>query len=47
VLTDTAFVVWRDGYATGSFYESGRTAGGTISANLPPGEGRYCLVFSN
>jgi RNA polymerase subunit RPABC4/transcription elongation factor Spt4 len=47
VLTDTAFVAWRDGYSTGSYYESGKTAGSTISAALPSGAGHYYLVFSN
>jgi hypothetical protein len=47
VLTDTAFVAWRDGFSTGSYYESGRTASGTIRATLPSGAGHYYLVFSN
>jgi ribosomal protein L40E len=47
VLTDTAFVAWRDGFSTGSYYESGRTARGTIRATLPSGAGHYYLVFSN
>lgn len=47
LLTDTAFVAWRDGFATGSFYESGRTASSTIGAKLPSGAGHYYLVFSN
>lgn len=47
VLTDTAFVAWRDGYSTGSYYESGKTASSTISATLPSGAGHYYLVFSN
>jgi RNA polymerase subunit RPABC4/transcription elongation factor Spt4 len=47
LLTDTAFVAWRDGYSTGSFYESGRTASDNIGAKLPSGAGHYYLVFSN
>jgi hypothetical protein len=47
VLTDTAFVAWRDGFSTGSYYESGRTSGGAIRATLPSGAGHYYLVFSN
>ena len=47
VLTDTAFVAWREGFSTGSYYESGRTARGTIRATLPSGAGHYYLVFSN
>lgn len=47
VLTTSAFAIWRDGYTTGSFYESGRGARGTINAALPSGAGSYCLVFNN
>jgi hypothetical protein len=47
VLTDSAFVVWRNGYATGSRYESGRVSQGSIEATLPAGSGIYYLVFSN
>ena len=47
VLTDSAFVVWRNGYATGSRYESDRVAQGTINATLPGGSGIYYLVFNN
>jgi len=47
VLTETAFVAWRDGFSTGSYYESGRTAGGTVRAKIPSGAGHYYLVFSN
>jgi predicted nucleic acid-binding Zn ribbon protein len=47
VLTDSAFVVWRNGYATGARYESDRVAQGTIDAALPAGSGIYYLVFNN
>lgn len=47
VLTDSAFVVWRNGYTTGSRYESDRVPQGTINAPLPAGSGIYYLVFSN
>jgi ribosomal protein L40E len=47
VLTDSAFVVWRNGYATGSRYESDRVPQGTINATLPAGSGIYYLVFNN
>ena len=47
VLTETAFVAWRDGFSTSSYYESGRTGSGTIRATLPSGAGHYYLVFSN
>ena len=47
VLTDSAFVVWRNGYSTGARYESDRVVQGTIDAALPPGSGIYYLVFNN
>jgi hypothetical protein len=47
VLTDTAFTVWQNGYATSSLYESGRVAEGTVNGVLPAGAGVYYLVFSN
>jgi hypothetical protein len=47
VLTDSAFVVWRNGYATGSRYESGKVSQGSIDAALPAGSGIYYLVFNN
>lgn len=47
VLTDAAFTVWQNGYATSSLYESGRVAEGTVNGVLPAGAGVYYLVFSN
>jgi len=47
LLSDAAFVVWRNGYSAGSEYESGRVAQGNINAQLPAGTGIYYLVFSN
>lgn len=47
VLTDTAFTVWQNGYATSSIYESGKVAEGTVQAGVPAGAGIYYLVFSN
>ena len=47
VLTEAAFTVWQNGYATSSLYESGRVSEGTIHTDLPAGEGIYYLVFSN
>ncbi len=47
VLTDAAFAVWQNGYATSSLYESGRVAQGTLNQELPAGAGIYYLVFSN
>jgi hypothetical protein len=47
VLTDTAFTVWQNGYATSSIYESGKVPLGTVQAEIPAGAGIYYLVFSN
>jgi hypothetical protein len=47
VLTDSAFAVWQNGYATSSLYESGRVADGTLQTDIPAGAGVYYLVFSN
>jgi hypothetical protein len=47
VLTETAFTVWQNGYATSSLYESGKVAEGTVQADIPAGAGIYYLVFSN
>jgi len=47
VLSEPAFAVWQNGYATSSVYESGRVSQGTMQAELPPGEGVYYLIFSN
>ncbi len=47
VLTESAFAVWQNGYATSSIYESGRVGSGTIDAQLPSGAGVYYLVFNN
>jgi len=47
VLSEPAFAVWQNGYATSSVYESGRVSEGTMQAELPAGAGVYYLVFSN
>jgi hypothetical protein len=47
VLTEPAFTIWQNGYATASLYESGRVAEGSVHAELPPGAAIYYLVFSN
>lgn len=47
VLSEPAFTVWQNGYATSSVYESGRVAAGTVQADVPAGAGIYYLVFSN
>ena len=47
VLTDSAFTIWQNGYATSSLYESGKVAEGTVQTEVPAGAGIYYLVFSN
>ncbi|MGA2855671.1 MAG: zinc ribbon domain-containing protein [Candidatus Sulfotelmatobacter sp.] len=47
VLTEGAFTIWQNGYATTALYESGRVAEGAIRTDLPAGEGIYYLIFSN
>ena len=47
VLSEPAFTVWQNGYATSSLYESGKVAAGTMQAEVPAGAGIYYLVFSN
>ena len=47
VLTDEAFTVWQNGYATSSVYESGKVPTGAVRADIPAGAGVYYLVFSN
>jgi hypothetical protein len=47
VLTEPAFTVWQNGYATSSLYESGKVAEGAVQAEIPAGAGIYYLVFSN
>jgi zinc-ribbon domain len=47
LLTDSALVLWRNGYSTGKYYESGRVTQGTINTELPSGAGVYYLLFDN
>ena len=47
VLSEPAFTVWQNGYATSSVYESGRVQQGSIDSEAPAGAGIYYLVFSN
>lgn len=47
VLSEPAFAVWQNGYATSSVYESGRVPKGSLQSDLPAGAGVYYLVFSN
>jgi hypothetical protein len=47
VLADAAFAAWQSGYATDTYYSSGRVSQGDINAVLPPGAGAYYVVFNN
>ena len=47
VLSEGAFTIWQNGYATSAVYESGRASEGIIRTDLPAGEGIYYLIFSN
>lgn len=47
ILTDAAFVTWRSGFSSNTFYDSGRITQGDIEAELPSGAGAYYLVFDN
>jgi zinc-ribbon domain len=47
VLSEPAFTVWQNGFATSSLYESGKVAAGSVQADIPAGAGIYYLVFSN
>jgi len=47
VLSEPAFAVWQNGYATSTVYESGRVSQANVEATLPAGAGIYYLIFSN
>lgn len=47
VLSEEAFTVWQNGYATNSVYESGRVSEAKIQSEIPAGAGIYYLIFSN
>jgi hypothetical protein len=47
VLSEDAFVTWRNGYAISPYYDSGKVLQGNIRAELPVGEGTYYFVFNN
>jgi ribosomal protein L40E len=47
VMSESAFVVWQNGYATSNVYDSGRVSHGSLQADLPGGAGIYYLIFSN
>jgi hypothetical protein len=47
VLSESAFTIWQNGYATSSVYESGRVSQGKLQSDIPAGAGVYYLVFNN
>ena len=47
VLSEDAFVTWRNGYAISPYYDSGKVLQGNMRAELPVGEGTYYFVFNN
>jgi hypothetical protein len=47
VLSEPAFAVWQNGYATSSVYESGKVSQGTLQSELPADAGIFYLVVSN
>jgi len=47
VLSEPAFTVWQNGYATSSVFESGQVSEGKVQADVPAGAGIYYLVFNN
>jgi len=47
VLSEPAFTIWQNGYATSSVYESGRVSQGKLQTDIPAGAGIYYLVFNN
>ncbi len=47
LLSDGEFVTWQSGYATSTYYDSGRVAQGNVRAPLPAGAGTYYLIFNN
>jgi hypothetical protein len=46
VMSEAAFAVWQNGYATSNVYESGRVPRGVVQAS-PEQAGVYYLIFSN
>lgn len=47
VMSESAFAVWQNGYATSNVYESGRVSKADVQAELPDQPGIYYLIFSN
>jgi hypothetical protein len=47
VLSEAAFTIWQNGYATASVYDSGQVSQGKVQTEVPAGAGIYYLVFNN
>lgn len=47
VLSEPAFTIWQNGYATSSLYDSGPVTQGKVQCDVPAGAGIYYLVFNN
>ena len=47
VLSEAAFTIWQNGYATSSLYDSGMVSQGKVQCEVPAGAGIYYLVFNN
>ncbi len=47
VLSEPAFTIWQNGFATASVYDSGKVSQGKLQSDIPAGAGIYYLVFSN
>jgi hypothetical protein len=47
LLNDEQFTNWKNGHATPTYYNSGKTTVGDVQTALPAGVGTYYLVFNN
>jgi hypothetical protein len=47
LLNEDEFVNWQNGHRVNTLYNSGRMTQGTLNTVLPPGAGKYHLVFNN
>ncbi len=47
VMDNTNYVNWQNGHSASTYYTSGQTTTGSISAQLPSGAGTYYLVYDN
>jgi len=47
ILSEPAFTIWQNGYATSAVFDSGKVSQGKVQADVPAGAGIYYLVFNN